>query len=59
MFLGWCLLIRSKWDQVRRGDVINFGVSSDRPMMRSLYRLSYFVMVSGALITCFSGSIPL
>jgi hypothetical protein len=57
MFIGWCLLVRAKWDQVRRGDIFSFGISRSRPEMKRLYRFSYVVMIAGWLLACFSGAI--
>jgi formate hydrogenlyase subunit 3/multisubunit Na+/H+ antiporter MnhD subunit len=55
MILGWLILVASKWDQVRKGDIWTFGVSKDRPQMRRYYYLSYLVMFLGWLIACLSG----
>lgn len=55
MIVGWGLLVRSKWDQVRKGDVWSFGISKDHPEMKWLYRCSYAVMISGWLMACLSG----
>jgi len=52
MIVGWFVLVASKWDQVSKGDFWTFGVSKDKPKMRVLYVLSYFVMVFGWLMAC-------
>ena len=55
--IGWCLLVRSKWDQIRRGELCTFGVSKTHPSMRGLYWLAYITMIVGWLIATFSGQL--
>ena len=52
MFSGWGMLVFSKWDQVKRGDLLSWGISN--PRMRLLYSLSYVSMFVGYLVTTFS-----
>jgi hypothetical protein len=58
MLTGWALLVRSKWDQVRKGDLLTWGITKDHPEMRMLYHMSYVVMIAGWLVACFSGVFP-
>lgn len=56
MAFGWAILVRSKWDQIRRGEWAIFGVDpKSSSKMRWLYRLSYVVMLIGYLTSTFSG----
>ena len=55
MAIGWCLLVRSKWDQIRHGELWTFGLSHSHQKMRLRYRLSYVIMIVGYLISTFSG----
>ena len=55
MVIGWVLLVRSKWPQLRGGDLSTFGVSQANAKNRNLYWASYIVMVSGYLLSTFSG----
>lgn len=55
MLIGWCLLLYSKWDQIRKGQLLKFGVSN--PKMRLLYGLSYATMLAGYLLSTFSGTL--
>jgi hypothetical protein len=57
MAVGWLLLVRSKWDQIRSGEIWTFGVSQANNKMRLLYRLSYAVMIVGYLVSTFSGQL--
>ncbi len=53
MLLGWCFLALSKWDQIRRGDLMSWGVSGRKNQL--LYRISYLTIFVGYLICTFSG----
>ena len=55
MLGGWAMLIRSKWDQIRRGELASLGVPKASAKMRALYLSSYFVMATGWTLACTSG----
>jgi|GEM_PF-5184276 len=55
MIAGYGMLVRSKWDQLRKCDFTSYGISKSRPQMQRLYRLSYVCMIGGWLIVCLSG----
>jgi hypothetical protein len=57
LLVGWCLLVQSKWHQVRKGDLLTFGISASHPEMRIRYRMSYIIMIFGSILACFSGVI--
>jgi hypothetical protein len=53
MFTGWGMLVISKWDQVKRGDLVSWGITNQK--RRLLYIFSYLTMLVGYLVTTFSG----
>lgn len=55
MALGWLMLVWSKWDQVRRGEVFTWGLSNEK--MGFVYFWSYVLMVAGYLVSTFSATI--
>ena len=55
MVVGWCLLLRSKWPQIRQGQIWTFGISESNSNMRHCYRLGYAMIILGWLVCTFSG----
>jgi len=50
---GWCFLVWSKWDQLRKGDLRTFGAGA-MPKAHRLYVLGYRMMLIGFFISLFA-----
>lgn len=57
MVVGYGMLVRAKWSQIRGGDFFSWGISSDSRNRKLIYFLSYPTMIVGLLMACFSGQL--
>ncbi len=57
MIGGYAMLVRAKWDQVKRGDFFTWGTTASEPSLKTLYVLSYCFMVVGVIVAGISGNL--
>ena len=55
MLGGYIMLVRSKWSQIRQGDLFSWGLDSNSQKMKPIYILSYLMMAGGFGLAAFSG----
>ena len=57
MVAGVCSLVRSKWDQIKIGNLLTWGISKDFPRMKKFHRAGYALIILGWLMLVFSGQV--
>lgn len=55
MIAGYSALVRSKWDQIQKGDLFSWGLSASARHLRPLYISAHLMMAGGFLLAGAAG----